>query len=157
MNKINSRDDADRALQRIGQLQLQIEVLKAEVEVQIDQLRDTLKEESAVYLAAIVDNEAALEEWAKADVKTWPAKSLKFNFGELGFRKGKAAIKLKLAIDNVVARLRACKLTDCIRTTEEVDKEQLANYGDEVLKKVGCWRTKPREKFWYEPKREVVK
>lgn len=159
MNKINvtSRDEADRALQRIGQLQLKLEVLTAEAEVEIDQLRVELKSESEPYLAAIDANEEALKEWAKGDMKSWPAKSLELNFGSLGFRKGKAAIKLKLALENVVARLKACGLTHCVRTIEEVDKEQLANYGDEVLAKIGCARTKPKESFWCEPRREVVK
>lgn len=154
---IASRDDADRALQRIGQLQLQIEVLKAEAEAKIDTLRDVLKNDSTPYLTAIADNELALEQWAAGDVKTWPAKSLDLNFGSLGFRKGKAAIKLKLAVDAVLRRLRAKGMGQCIRTVEEVDKEALAAYTDEQLDLVGCKRTKPKEKFWYEPRREVVK
>jgi hypothetical protein len=54
-------------------------------------------------------------------------------------------------------RLRAKKMHTCIRTVEEVDKEKLASYDVEVLLDVGCERTKPKDKFWYEVKREEVK
>jgi hypothetical protein len=36
-------------------------------------------------------------------------------------------------------------------------REALANSGDDVLIDVGCERTKPKDKFWYECKREEVK
>ena len=45
----------------------------------------------------------------------------------------------------------------CIRTFEEVDKKALANYDDDTLVDVGCERTKPKDRFWYEVKREEVK
>ena len=54
-------------------------------------------------------------------------------------------------------RLRARKMHTCIRTVEEVDKEKLASYDDAALLEVGCERTKPKDKFWYECKKEEVK
>ena len=54
-------------------------------------------------------------------------------------------------------RLRAKKMHTCIRTFEEVDKKALANYDDDTLVDVGCERTKPKDRFWYEVKREEVK
>jgi hypothetical protein len=93
----------------------------------------------------------------KTDRKTRDGKSLELNFGTIGFRLPKAAIKLVLGVENIIERLRAKKMHTCIRTVEQVDKEALANYDDEVLLDVGCARTKPKDKFWYEVKREEVK
>jgi phage host-nuclease inhibitor protein Gam len=61
--------------------------------------------------------ERALEEWTKTDRVSWPAKS----------------IELKLAVETIIERLRTKKMQTCIRTVEDVDKEALAAYEDEVL------------------------
>jgi hypothetical protein len=43
---------------------------------------------------------------------------LGLNFGKLGFRRPKAAIKLKLAIQTIIERLRLKKMHSCIRTID---------------------------------------
>ena len=42
----------------------------------------------------------------------------------------------------------------CIRTIEEPDKEALAAYDDATLEDVGCAKSKPRDRFYYEVKNE---
>lgn len=156
--KVTSRDEADRALQRIGQLQIFIEQAEATADKAIAAAREILKEETAVQRAALAENLAALEGWAKADAKNWaPSKSLDLVFGSLGFRLPPPAIRFKLSVENVIARLKANRGIWAIRVKEEVDKEALASWSDEDLEKIGCKRTKPKDSFWCEPKREVVK
>ncbi len=154
---INSRDDADRALQRIGELQRYIEGAESDCEDHVATFRQKMLDETAPWRETLAVNEAALKAWAKADQYTWPAKSLELVFGTVGWRKPPAAIKLKLAIETIVERLRARRMHTCIRTTEEPDKEALAAYADDVLVELGCERTKPKDKFWYELKREELK
>ena len=153
---IASREDADRCLQRIGQLELAIEEAERSAQEEIDAIREQLVSETEPVRDALAQNEAALKLWAKDDRKSWVAKHLELNFGTLGFRRPTPAIKLKLALENIVERLRAKKMHTCIRTVEEVDKEALANYDDETLLDVGCERTKPKDKFWYECKKEEI-
>jgi hypothetical protein len=42
----------------------------------------------------------------------------------------------------------------CRRTIEEPDKEALAGYPDDVLEDVGCAKTKPKDRFYSEVKKE---
>jgi phage host-nuclease inhibitor protein Gam len=81
-------------------------------------------------------------------------KHVELTFGTVGFRLGKSAIKFKLAVENIIERLRAKTMLSCIRTIEEADKEALAAYDDETLEAVGCQRTKPKDRFYYDVKRE---
>ena len=154
---IETRDDADRALQRIGQLQRSIAGKEQDAEKDIDEIRKQLVEDTRHEAQALADNEAALKLWAKNDRATWTGKSLELNFGTVGFRLPSPAIKLKLKIANVIERLRAKKMLTCIRTVEKVNKEKLASYDDAMLLDVGCERTKPKDKFWFECKHEEVK
>jgi phage host-nuclease inhibitor protein Gam len=155
--QITSREDVDAVLEAMGRAQAMIEAEELEAESKITDIRAKLVDKTAPLRISLAGSEKALKAWAKGDYKSWPAKSLELNFGTIGFRLPKAAIKLKLAVENIIERLRAKKMHTCIRTVEEVDKEALANYDDEVLLDVGCERTKPKDKFFYEVKREEVK
>ena len=154
---IATREDADRTLQRIGELRRHVAVAEAEAGEKIDAIRADLVRDTAIMRESLAIDEAALEAWAKGDAKSWEKKSLELNWGQVGFHLGKPAIKLKLAVENVIEKLRGKKMESCIRTIEEVDKEALANYDDEVIAAVGCARTKPKDRFWYECKTEEVK
>ena len=66
-------------------------------------------------------------------------------------------VKLLLAVETVIERLRARKMLSCIRKKEEVDKEALENYSDQVIAEVGCKRSQGKDKFYYEIKREGIK
>lgn len=154
---IASREDADRALQRIGQLQLHISAAEHDANEQIDAIRETLVQETKLYREALAQNQATLEAWAKSDARNWDKKSLELNWGQVGFHLGKPAIKFILTVENVIEKLRGKKMASCIRVVEEVDKEALANYDDDIIAAVGCKRTKPKDKFWYETKEIEVK
>jgi phage host-nuclease inhibitor protein Gam len=151
---ITTREEADQALANIGGAIATIEKAEAAATDQITKVREEMVRKTAEPRALVDLREKALEAWAKTDRKTWPDKHLELNFGTVGFRLGKAAIKFKLEIAAIVERLRAKKLLTCIRVTEEPDKEKLAAYDDETLEAVGCAKTKPKDKFYYDVKRE---
>ena len=155
--KILTIDDAERALERIGALERSIAAEEKIASDRIDTIRRELVDDTAHQRQVLAVNQAALKEWAKSASKDWKGKSLELNFGSLGFRRPTPAIKLKLAIETIVERLRAKRMHTCIRTIEEPDKEALAAYDDETLAGLGCERTKPEDRFWYECKNEEVK
>ena len=154
---IATREDADRTLQRIGALQRHVAQAEKHASDGIDQIRELLVQETKPHREELAQQEAALEAWAKEDSKVWDKKSLELNWGSVGYHLGKPAIKLKLAVENVIEKLRGKKMATCIRVVEEVDKEALANYDDDMIAAVGCARTKPKDKFWYKCKAEEVK
>jgi phage host-nuclease inhibitor protein Gam len=155
---IDTRDDADRCLQRIGELERYLENAENDIEVEVYRLREGMLAETAPAREALAKNRKALEAWTKGDAKNWgKEKHLDLNWGKVGLRRPPAAIKLLLALENVIEKLRAKKLTSCIRVIEEVDKEALANYDDATIAAVGCKRTKPKDRFWYETKKEEIR
>lgn len=154
---IETREDADRALQRIGALERNIAAEEKIASDRIDAIRAELVSDTAHQREVLAANEAALKEWARGDRKNWDGKSLELNFGTIGFRRPTPAIKLKLKLAAVIERLRAKKMLTCIRTVEKVNKANLAAYDDDAILDVGCERTKPKDKFWWECKKEEVK
>src|SRR5688572_4026038 len=102
--EILSKDDADRALQRIGQLERNIAGKEKDAEDEIDDIRSKLLDETAVERFTLEQNINALKAWAKGDSKSWAAKSLDLNFGTIGFRLPPPAIKFKLAVENILER-----------------------------------------------------
>lgn len=80
-------------------------------------------------------------------------KSKEFTFGKVGFRKS-----TEIVTRNVKAIMEALKrhaMSDCIITSEKIDKEALAKYDDEALLRVGA-RRKTGEKYYYEVNKEKI-
>jgi phage host-nuclease inhibitor protein Gam len=154
---IASREDADNVLSLVSEILEKIADEEAIADQAIREIRTALVDGTEDLRVSLGAYEDALEAWAKTDRKTWAEKHIELNFGTVGFRLPKPAIKLKAAVETIIERLRAKKMQTCIRTIEEVDKKALANYDDETLADIGCKRTKPKDKFYYEVKKEEVK
>lgn len=154
---IATSDDADRALQRIGELERYIAGAGQDAEERIDVIRTKLSDQTEVQVALLKETKAALEAWAKKDAKTWIGKTLALLWGSISWRTPPKRIVVKLDEETVIERLRARKMLTCIRTKEEIDKEALENYSDEIIAAVGCERKQGKDKFYYELKREEVK
>jgi phage host-nuclease inhibitor protein Gam len=158
--KIKSKDDADRALALIGELEDLIERREIEARKEIRSVEERLVYATALQRGELVTQAKMLESWAKnnkAEIFPEGRKSLELTRGIIGFRIPKGKIKLVLAVENIVERLKAKKLFDCIRIVEEPDLLKLANHSDEQLEAVGLKRTRPRDKFFYELKKTEVK
>jgi phage host-nuclease inhibitor protein Gam len=158
--QIENKDQADATLAALAELEDWVggrEILARE---EIRETEAQMVADTASARAEIAERAGMLEAWAKANkAEIFPEgrKSLELTRGIIGFRIPKSKIKLMLAIENVIAKLKARKLFDCIRLTEEPDLLQLANYDDEQLEAVGLKRTKPKDKFFYELKKTEVK
>ena len=158
--KIESRDEADETLKLIAVAQGFIRDRETEADGEIAEIRQMLVAETACSRENIATAEAALEEWAaenKAALFTEP-RSIEMNFGTLGFRWTPWKIKTvgKLKLETILAKIRAAKLTELIRTKEEVDKEKAVNYTPEDLARCGLKKTR-KDEFFYEVKKEEVK
>jgi phage host-nuclease inhibitor protein Gam len=107
---ISAREDADEALEAIQSLKAYI-VLKEQLATdKIGEIKDQLILDTAEERADLINLEDALEDWASADRKNWTAKHVELNFGTVGFRIPKAAIKLTLGAKTILERLRARKM-----------------------------------------------
>ena len=85
----------------------------------------------------------------RADMGKTKSKTL--TFGEVSFRLS-TAISLPRAkdkLEEIVRKLKARKMLDCIVTKEEVSKEALKKYGEDTVNAVGAtWKQK--DVFGYE-------
>jgi len=154
---IESRAEADSLLAEIGRLEASIQDAEIDATLKAQLIRDEMEAATEPIRLALAARVKALHAWAKKDEKNWPGRTCELTNGKVYFRTPPAAIKEELETETIVQRLRARKMTSCIRTKEEVDKEALAAYPDSVIEAVGCRRTKPKDKFYYEVKKEEVK
>ena len=66
-------------------------------------------------------------------------------FGEVGFRLSTSVSlpKAKEKLADIIRRLKARQMTDCIITEEKVSKEALKKYGEDTVNAVGAtWKQK---------------
>lgn len=157
--KIETTDDADRALQRIGQLRLHIAESESEANRQIDAIRELLVEDTAASRATLAQNEAALEAWAEEHKALFvKPRSMELNWGTVGFKLSpwKIIILGRLKVDTVIEKIRAAKMTSLIRPKFEINKEAAVNYLNSDLAKVGL-RKKQSDEFFFETKEIEVK
>jgi phage host-nuclease inhibitor protein Gam len=157
---IETRDDADRALQRIGELERFIEGAEKDAGDAIDLIRERLVDDTDIQRETLAQNEAALEAWATANKEQLfkEPRSMELNWGKIGFRWTPWKIKFlnKLKVKTIVEKLKANKMSRLIRTEESVDKEKALNYDNETLAPLGMKKVHTDE-FFYEVKREEVK
>lgn len=139
---------ANAVLRVVGELD--VEITRAQAE-----LAEEMAKTKADYETAISERQAhrktliaALEAFAKAHKKEMPGKSINLTWGTLGFRAGKATIKFLWEADRIIAALRLRNLTDCIRVTEEPNKDDLHLLEEATLEKVGCKKGGGRDTFF---------
>lgn len=154
---VETRAAADLMLAEIAKLETMIKDEELDATAACELIRDQLADATENLRRALAVRVKALQTWAKKDEKSWPGRTCELMHGKVYFRLPQAAIKELLEVETIVERLRARKMTSCIRTKEEIDKEALAAYRDDVIEAVGCKRTKPKDKFYYEVKKEEVK
>src|SRR5688572_16818398 len=94
--EILSKDDADRALQRIGQLERNIAGKEKDAEDEIDDIRSKLLDETAVERFTLEQNLKALKAWTKKNEKGWVGRTLQLVFGKVWIKKGPPKIVLDL-------------------------------------------------------------
>lgn len=156
---VESREDADRCLQRIGHLERFIEDAENDAEADIERVRSGLLKQTAGHRDALDANVKALEAWAteyKAELFQEP-RSLELNWGRVGFRWTPWKIGFgKLKVETIIEKLRAHRLAQLIRTTESVDRDRAVEYDAEILAKVGLKKTR-RDEFFYEVKKEELR
>lgn len=157
---VESREQADMALQRIGQLARAIAGAERDASEKIDKIREKLVDETELWCDALAQNKAALEVWAmenKAALFTKP-RSLELNWGTVGFRltPWKIVILGRLKAETVIEKLRAARLKSLIRVKEEIDRDKALNYLNSDLAKVGLKKIR-RDEFFCDPVEIEVK
>jgi phage host-nuclease inhibitor protein Gam len=158
--RIESKEDADLALKAIASADNTLASIEEMMAETINEAKADAVEEGALPLKWKKLLEKELEKWAVkmrdgSDLFD-QSRTVTLNFGKLFFHASSGAIRLVRSVEYVLGHLKAKKLTHCIRTIEEPDKEAIKALDDAVLKEIGCKREKP-DYFHYEVFKPEVK
>jgi len=154
---LRSWDDVNLNLREIGECQLAVEAIEAELTEKIHDLKLDAEMRAKPLRDRVKKLEVEIKEFTEAHRDDLGKKKTMFlNFGKLGFRKStriqlpRAATKLA----EIIKKLKACGMTDCIvQPPEKVDKDALKKYPTAEILRVGAGVVE-EDVFWYEWDRE---
>ena len=140
------------ALRQIAEATIILGDIESEMQKQIVGAQKAAEQQSKSHN----DRIAALEREIKDFVtdhrdEMGKSKSKTLTFGEVSFRLSTSISlpRAKEKLEEIVRRLKARQMTDCIVVKEEVSKEALKKYGEDTVNAVGAtWKQK--DVFGYE-------
>ena len=149
---LHSWEDVNDALRQIAEAQIALGEIQSDMQKQILGAQKVAEEQSK----PLNDNVAKLEREIKSFVtdhrdEMGKTKSMVLTFGEVGFRLSTSVSlpRAKEKLEEIIRRLKARQMTDCIVVEEKVSKEALKKYGEDTVNAVGAtW--KQSDVFGYE-------
>lgn len=149
---LKSWEDVNDALRQIAEATIILGDIESEMQKQIVGAQKAAEQQSKSHN----DRIAALEREIKDFVtdhrdEMGKSKSKTLTFGEVSFRLSTSISlpRAKEKLEEIVRRLKARQMTDCIVVKEEVSKEALKKYGEDTVNAVGAtWKQK--DVFGYE-------
>lgn len=142
---------ADRTLLKLGEIQMQIESIKAAAADDVNEIKlraadkiEPLQTKTKVYLES-------LEAFAVANKDSFgKSRSKKLYFGKLGWRKSTSISITKKTLELIKEIYRGAKLSSLVRVKQTPDKDALAKLTDDELAGVKAKR-KVTDDFFAEP------
>ena len=149
---LKSWEDVNDALRQIAEDTIALGDIQSEMQKQVVGAQKVAEQQSK----PLNDHIAKLEREIKDFVsehrdEMGKAKSRTLTFGEVGFRLSTSVSlsRAKEKVEEIIRRLKARQMTDCIVVKEEVSKENLKKYGEDTVNAVGAtWKQK--DVFGYE-------
>lgn len=151
-------EDVNAALREIAEEQIALSEIDGEMNKQIIGIKKTAEQDAKPHADRISKLEKDIKEYVEEHRdELGKKKTMALNFGEVGFRLS-TTISLPKAKDKVaeiIKKLRARKMIDCIIIDEKVNKDALRQYGEDKVVAVGAtWKSK--DVFWYEAARDKL-
>ena len=149
---VRTAEEANEALKELGELKR----ITADIENRMNDDLALIKTGAAQEAAPHNSRRAALENGlmayaeANKDILFKDRRSVKFDYGELGYRRSaELAPKKGSTWKKILGRLKELAFTDAVRVKEEPDKEAMSQWPDERLELVDCER-RQKDTFWFE-------
>lgn len=145
-------EEVEKALFRLGEVTRAKAQLETDRDQAIAELRERCREDVKLLAAEMRVVKAALKKFASARRRTWAKRGLRsatFHNGVLGFRR-RASLSLPKDTENFIQTLRGAGMDECVRVTEEPDKDALNTYDDAALESVGAQRV-TTDHFYADP------
>lgn len=155
---LKSWDDVNAALREIAEEQIALSDIDGDMNKQIIGVKKTAEQDAKPHADRIAKLEKDVKEYVEEHRDELGKKKTKaLNFGEVGFRLSTTITvpKAKDKISEIIRKLRARKMVDCIIVEEKVNKDVLRQYGEDKVMAVGAtWKSK--DVFWYEAARDKL-
>ncbi|MCQ5026811.1 host-nuclease inhibitor Gam family protein [Oscillibacter valericigenes] len=149
---IKSWEDANEALRQIAEATIALADIEGEMNKQILGAKKAAEEQSKPFKDRVAKLERELKDFVTENRSDMgKAKSKTLTFGEVSFRLSTAISlpRAKEKLEEIVRKLKARQMMDCIVVKEEVSKDALKKYGEDVVAAVGAtW--KQSDVFGYE-------
>lgn len=149
---LKSWEDVNDALRQVAEAQIALNDIESDMQKQIVGAKKVAAEQSKPYKDAIARLEHELKDFVSEHRSDMGKnKSITLTFGEVGFRLSTSVSlpKAKEKLADIIRRLKARQMMDCIITEEKVSKEALKKYGEDTVTAVGAiWKQK--DEFGYE-------
>ncbi len=143
---IKSWEEADAALREIAEKQIALQDIESEMQRQIIGAKKIAEQDSKPHVDRIAKLERDLKDFVEDHRdELGKAKTKALNFGEVGYRLSTSISipKAKEKIEDIIRKLKARGMTDCIIVKEEISKENLKKYGEDTVNAVGAtWKQK---------------
>lgn len=155
---LKSWEDVDAALREIAEAELTLGDIEAEMNRQLLGAKKVAEQQSKPHTDRIAKLERDLKEFVtdhRDDLGK--AKTKPLNYGSVSFRLSTSVSlpKSKDKLNEIIRKIKARKLKDCIITEEKVSKDNLKKLGETVVVAVGAkWSQK--DVFGYEVFKEKV-
>ncbi|MGF9798638.1 host-nuclease inhibitor Gam family protein [Brevibacillus agri] len=149
-----SWDEVNNAMRQIAEIDRTIQATEAELNRKIGELKAEAESVAAPLLAEKAELEKHIQAFTESRIDEFKDSKTKFlTFGEVGFRKATSIVTRN--VKAIIEALKQNRMTDCIKVSESIDKEELAKYDDPSLERVGAKR-KIEDKFFYKPSVERI-
>lgn len=151
---LKSWDEVDTVLKQIVQAELDIETIEAEMNKEMADIKEDAENRAKPHREEIKKLETLVKEFVTTNKLELDGKSKELDFGKTGFRFSTKLV-LPKAIDKVIEALKKHQMFDCIIIKENVNKDILKTYDEDIILRVGG-SLKKEDTFWYETKREKL-
>lgn len=152
--KLQSYEEAALHLKEIGELEIALTRIEADMDTRISDIKLQAKLEAEPIQTKIDRLSRELKEFAEHNKADFAEERTRvFPFGQFGFRKSTKVVIRN--IKNTLAMLKSKGMLDCIITDEKVNRDQLKQYDDEAIASVGAVKH-VEDTFWYEVDHEKL-
>ena len=145
-------EDVNDALRQIAEATIAIGDIESDMQKQVVGAQKVAEEQSKPYKDKIARLEREIKDFTvEHRDEMGKAKSKTLTFGEVGFRLSTSISlpRAKEKLEEIIRKLKARQMTDCIVVEEKVSKEALKKYGEDTVNAVGAtW--KQRDEFGYD-------
>lgn len=155
---LKSWAEVDAALREIAENELALDDIEAEMNRQIIGAKKVAEQDSKPHADRISKLERDIKEYVEEHrTDLGKAKTKALTYGAVGFRLSTTVSvpRAKEKVEEIIRRLKARKMNDCIVVKEEVSKDNLKKYGEDTVNAVGAtWKQK--DVFGYETFKEKL-